>query len=113
MTEQQPNLIDHFLAQIQTSADEQEGVFWSKQHVLSTAKTALGLLPSVAVWYLLLVQGFAVFLGLNTGSVLWETYPVFHMLAGLVLFGITVMIARVSERAKAQNKFSGKEKATF
>lgn len=113
MAAQQTNLIDHFLVQMQTSADEQEGVFWSKKHVLSTAKTALGLLPSVAVWYLLLVQGLAVFLQFNTGSALWQTYPVFHILAGLVLLGITVMVARVSERAKAQNKFSAFAIALF
>lgn len=106
MPSKQNNLIDSFLAQMQTSADEQGGVFWSKAHVLSTLKTAAGLMPSVAIWYLLLVQGFAVFLELKTGSVLWETYPVFHILAGLVILVVMVFIARVSERAKAQNKFS-------
>ncbi|SFR52840.1 hypothetical protein [Thiomicrospira sp. ALE5] len=54
-----------------------------------------------------------VFLGLKTDSVFWQTYPVLHMLAGLVLLGITVMIARVSERAKAQNKFSAFAIALF
>ncbi|WP_040727209.1 MFS transporter [Thiomicrorhabdus sp. Kp2] len=114
MPPKQNNLIDSFLAQIQTSADNRRaGRFWSQAHVLSTLKTAAGLMPSVAIWYLLLVQGFAVFLELNTGSVLWETYPVFHILAGLVLLVVTIFIARVSQRAKAQNKFSAFAIALF
>ncbi|SFR52848.1 hypothetical protein SAMN03092900_0761 [Thiomicrospira sp. ALE5] len=58
------NLLDSLLGQIQTAA-EREGVFWSKKQVLSTAKTTLGLLPSVAVWYLLLVQSYAGFFRLK------------------------------------------------
>jgi len=100
------NQIDQTLSQIQASANERGGVFWSKAHILSTVKTTLGLLPSAAVWYLLLVQAFSVFLEVNTNSVLWEAYPVFHILIGLVPFTATVLIAHISERAKAQNKFS-------
>ena len=109
----QVNLIDHYLSKLQNSADQNGGVFWSKSHLWLTAKTAIGLLPSVAVWYLLLVQAYSVFLGLNTGSVLWENYPLFHLLAGLVLLVATLFIARVSERAKSQNKFSAFAIALF
>ncbi|GAB6069047.1 hypothetical protein JCM30760_01440 [Thiomicrorhabdus hydrogeniphila] len=91
--------------QIQASADLQGAGFWSRVHVISTLKTTLALLPSVAIWYLLVVQGMSVFLGFKSSSTLWEVYSIFHILAGLVILLLTVFIARVSERAKSQNKF--------
>jgi len=106
MDSPQNNLIDHFLVQIQASANKQRSVFWSKKHLLSTTKTTLGLLPSLVMWYVLLVQGLAVFLQFNTGSMLWQSHPIPLILTGLVLLTTILLIARVSTRAKNQNKIT-------